>query len=112
MLAALLLAADGASNASTANDTAVNETKAVAQVGSFSWQLGALLGLGADDGALGAAFALTVLGVAAARARRRAALAALHYYAQHAPLVAAKGIRERRKHGQALRRQKCNDSIY
>ena len=42
MLAALLLAADSASNASTANDTSVNETKAVAQVGSFSWQLGAL----------------------------------------------------------------------
>ena len=41
MLAALLLAADSASNASTANDTAVNETKAIAQVGSFSWQLGA-----------------------------------------------------------------------
>ena len=42
MLAALLLAADSASNASAANDTSVNETKTVAQVGSFSWQLGAL----------------------------------------------------------------------
>ena len=40
-----------------------------------------------------------------ARARRRAALAALHYYTQHAPLVASKRVRERRKHGQALRRQ-------
>ena len=39
-----------------------------------------------------------------ARARRRAALAA-HHYAQHAPVIASKRIRERRKHGQALRRQ-------
>ena len=41
-----------------------------------------------------------------------AAALAAHYYTQHAPLVAAKRIGKRRKHGQALRRQKSNDSIY